>query len=119
MTDKLKVGNTVYLKPIGNNAQCGFTIKGVKEAVINKIGRKYFYASVDGRGVSKFSLDSMLEYSIYSPDWKAYHSLQGILDGEAKKQMCRVIYGLINYESSVLTLNQIKRIHAIALESEQ
>ncbi len=115
----IKVGSTVYLKPINNAARYGR--KDILEKVVLKKGRKYFYVGNTGeteiRRMFKFSLEDMTEVTEYSPDWELYLSKQDIIDKEEKKKLIFNIRSVFDRWSSVdLTLDQLRRIHAIISE---
>ncbi len=96
-------------------------IKDILEKVVLKKGRKYFYVGNTGeteiRRMFKFSLEDMTEVTEYSPDWELYLSKQDIIDKEEKKKLILNIRSVFDRWSSVdLTLDQLRRIHAIISE---
>ncbi len=112
----IKVGSTVYLKPINNAARYGR--KDILEKVVLKKGRKYFYVGNTGetetRRMFKFSLEDMREVTEYSPDWELYLSKQEIIDKEEKKKLMSDIRSVFDrWSTADLTLDQLRRVHEI------
>ncbi|WP_236583363.1 MULTISPECIES: beta barrel domain-containing protein [Bacillus amyloliquefaciens group] len=115
----IKVGSTVYLKPINNAARYGR--KDILEKVVLKKGRKYFYVGNTGdtetRRMFKFSLEDMTEVTEYSPDWEVYLSKQEIIDKEEKEKLKLEISSVFNrWSTADLTLDQLRRVHEIISE---
>ncbi len=115
----IKVGSTVYLKPINNAARYGR--KDILEKVVLKKGRKYFYVGNTGetetRRMFKFSLEDMREVTEYSPDWELYLSKQEIIDKEEKKKLMFDIRSVFDrWSTADLTLDQLRRVHEIISE---
>ncbi|WP_413154934.1 hypothetical protein [Bacillus subtilis] len=115
----IKVGSTVYLKPINNAARYGR--KDILEKVVLKKGRKYFYVGNTGetetRRMFKFSLEDMKEVTEYSPDWELYLSKQEIIDKEEKKKLMSDIRSVFDrWSTADLTLDQLRRVHEIISE---
>lgn len=71
----MKIGETIYLKPIGNAARRSSQIR---EAIIETVGRKYFTVKPDIYG--KFDISTMKQVSFYDPEWQGYLHKQDILD---------------------------------------
>lgn len=117
--NKLSVGQKVYLKPINNAARYGD--KELKEQVIKKIGKKYFFVgseeSNNERFWTKFSIEELREVSNYSPDWELYFSKQEILDEqESDKLTSKIRNKFGSYGRLDLTLDQLRRIEEIISE---
>ncbi|WP_444559018.1 beta barrel domain-containing protein [Bacillus stercoris] len=115
----IKVGSTVYLKPINNAARYGR--KDILEKVVLKKGRKYFYVGntveTETRRMFKFSLEDMREVTEYSPDWELYLSKQEIIDKEEKKKLMSDIRSVFDrWSTADLTLDQLRRVHEIISE---
>ncbi|CAI6273794.1 hypothetical protein NRS6186_11415 [Bacillus subtilis] len=115
----IKVGSTVYLKPIYNAARYGR--KDILEKIVLKKGRKYFYVGNTGetetRRMFKFSLEDMREVAEYSSDWELYLSKQEIIDEEEKEKLIFEMRSVFNrWSTADLTLDQLRRIHAIISE---
>lgn len=115
----INVGTPVFLKPVNDAARYGR--KEVLEKTVLKKGRKYFYVGNTGetesRRMIKFSLESMIQVTDYSADWELYLSTQEILDKEEKQKLMFDIRSAFDRWSSVdLTLDQLRRVHAIISE---
>lgn len=111
---KLEVGQTVYLKPFGNNVRYN---KEIKEDVITKVKRKYFQVG-EGYRPLKFIIEDMKqETGGYLAEWKIYFSKQEILDEEEFEKLSREIKNKFDgYGKVDLTLDQLRRIKAIISE---
>lgn len=81
---KLIVGQKVYLKPINNWARYS---KEIKEDEIASVGRKY--ATLKDRNNSKFELESMHEFSNYSPDYQVFLSREEAEGSLKRPQLLR------------------------------
>jgi len=110
----MEVGQKVYLKPINNALRYGSEIR---ECVITKVGRKYFYACKSGERedfATKFSLKTMFNVTTYSPDWEVYLSIQDILDERESEELNSVIRKHFDhYGKPKLTLDQLRQIKRI------
>ncbi|MCY7947663.1 hypothetical protein P8891_11580 [Bacillus atrophaeus] len=110
MTEKLQVGQTVYLKPDGNQSRYTSEINVAK---IIKVGRKYFEVSFNGSNKLKF-LMSDLTQAIDYPDWKLYFSEQEISDEEEHEKLLFKIKSAINRaNSNKYSLEQLRAIYEI------
>lgn len=116
MKEKLVVGNTVFLKPLYNKARYS---SDIEKGVITKIGRKYFEVSTydDMSFPIKFIIETMLQQTDYSPNWKVYLSEQEILDEKESQNLIMSItkYVGLHGEKS-LSLDQLRRIYNIINE---
>ncbi|MGF2740747.1 MULTISPECIES: hypothetical protein [unclassified Bacillus (in: firmicutes)] len=115
----INVGTPVFLKPVNDAARYGR--KEVLEKTVLKKGKKYFYignmGETETRRMLKFSLEDMTQVTEYSADWELYLSKQEIIDEEEKEKLIFEIRSVFNRWSSVdLTLDQLRRIHAIISE---
>jgi hypothetical protein len=105
----LKVGQKVFVKPFKGG------LENVKEYEVERIGSKYFY--LKGCAIGKFSIDEMWDISKYSPEFKAYLSIQEIGDEIEKDILERNLRGLFGYyPKPKFTLDQLRRIYAIVSE---
>lgn len=111
--DKLEVGQSVYLKAVGNNARWRDGLH-ISEDVITKVGRKYFEVG-DGRKPLKFHIDDLTqETGGYIADWKLYFSKQDILDEEEfEKLKCDIRMKFDSYGKLNMSLDQLRRIKTI------
>jgi len=110
----MKVGDKVYLVPQeGSNAfkRC----KHPTEAVITKIGNKYYYASIGYGSDRKINKDSgVVDNGIYSSEFKACFDLTEVTKENEMKEMSREIRAKIgNYGKLNLTNEQIEQIFEI------
>jgi hypothetical protein len=117
--DKLSIGLKVYLKPVNNAARYGNN--EIKELVIKKIGKKYFFVGGENqdneRFWTKFDIEELREVSNYSPDWKLYFSKQEILDEQESDKLTSEIRNKFgSYGRLDLTLDQLRRIKEIINE---
>lgn len=115
---KLKVGMTVYLKAVGNNARRNKEVHIVEETVV-KVGRKYFQVG-DGHRPWKFLIEDLTqETGGYVADWELYFSRQDILDEEEARKLCSSIQtAFIGYGKPKQSLDQLRRIKAILDEDK-
>src|SRR5687768_12823963 len=101
----MKVGQTVYLRPQNNAARRSSEIK---EAVITKVGRKYF--EVEPKWYGRFKVDTMYQDAgHYTPDYQAYLSMEEI---EEEKELSK-LYDEVSkffkgYGRPEITTEQIK-----------
>lgn len=102
----MKVGQTVYIVATDPRN------KGIKEAVVTKVGRKYF--EVNPEWLGKYVLKTMMQHiPNYTGRYQAYESLQAISDekefyhlgGEIRKG---------DYEMTLEQAREIARILGIA-----
>lgn len=117
----LQVGDTVYLKAVGNNARYDKKIR-IEEYKIVKIGRKYFEVNDDTRYKPlKFRIEDMKqETGGYIADWELYFSHQEILDEEESKNLSWEIKNIFSgYGEVDLTLEQLRRIRDIINENKE
>jgi hypothetical protein len=65
----MKEGDTIYLRTIAGSNAARRNDRGsvIKEEIITKVGKKFFEV-----GRLKFYVDSMIQYSNISADYKAY-----------------------------------------------
>lgn len=116
---ELKIGQIVYLKPVGNNKRylSGSITNHIQESEIEKIGTKYFHLKDFYK--TKFSIKEMINISSYSPEWKVYTDKQQILDEEEEIVLTNNIKKIIkdyNSKPRELTLDQLRRINQIITE---
>ena len=114
--DKSMVGETVYLKTVGNAARGGVSIK---ETRIVSVGRKYFEVGEEkgGRFNIKFHLEDNRQFTDYSADWEIYFSRQEIYDEEESEKIeseLRMKFG--SWGKTDLSLDQLRRIKEIVNE---
>jgi hypothetical protein len=111
----LKVGQMVYVKPVGNRARgIDDIMNHIKETEIVKIGTKYFY--LKGFRDMKFSIDTMtdsLDYG-YCRSYVVYTNMQQIIDEKEYYKLLGDIRKLfVEYGKPNLTLQQLRDIKDI------
>jgi hypothetical protein len=112
--DTPKVGQTVYLKRLGNNARYRSSDELIVEGVVTSVRRKYFGVSI-GYGDIDFCIDDWSEKPTdYISDWHAYESRQAIADDERRAEIVEFLsrYSKWRYRS----LDQLERIKSIIEE---
>jgi hypothetical protein len=118
--DKLSVGLKVYLKPVNNAARYGD--KELREQVIKKIGKKYFFVGTEEsnneRFWHKFDIEELNEVTNYSADWQFYFTKQDYLDDIEFNNLSNEIRGKFGSYGRLddLTLDQLRRIKEIINE---
>ena len=114
--DKSMIGQTVYIKTVGNAAGYG---ESVRESKIVSVGRKYFEVGEEkgSRLNTKFSLEDNREVSDYSANWSLYFSEQEIKDEEESNKIVSEIKNKFSTWGRMdLTLDQLRRIKEIIEE---
>lgn len=102
----MKVGDTLYLKPMGNRARGGN--KEIREAKIIAIGRKFIKTDFV---YGEFHIDTMLQKTKYSVDYKAYTSKQEIIDEDELDGKKNKIWEFFRYQGTkALTIEQADKI---------
>lgn len=110
----MKVGDKVYLKPVNNQARYikNTLLDNIKEATIEKIGKKYFY--IKEYPIYKFGIEKMQDISNYCANYEVYLSLQEIKDEEEYSNLLRDIDRELNkYGKIDLSLEQLRKIKEI------
>ncbi|WP_426453822.1 hypothetical protein ACP26L_15610 [Paenibacillus sp. S-38] len=103
----MQVGQKVFLRPIGGRT------RDAKDAVITRVGRKYFEV-----GRLKFLIENKLEVSECGPNWMVYLDEQELKDEQEMLDIGRelgILFG--SYGRPKLTLDQLRRIKAIVYET--
>ena len=101
----MEIGQTVYLRPIGNAARGSSKIE---EVVITKVGRKYFETEGHGR----FEIETMRQDGRgYVSNYQAYLSLEDIEQEKEQNRLvdeiCKVFRG---YGRPEVTFEQARAI---------
>lgn len=105
----LKVGQVVYLEPLGNAARYSTEIK---PATICSLGKKYF--AVEEFPRNRFSIEELIhDGGQYSPQYKVHLSLQDIQDEKEANKLSRELAGYFGHHKAFLTLTQLKKIKEI------
>ena len=107
---ELKVGDTVWLKPQGNNARYN---REPREAKVVSIGKKYTYVSVGiGRDI-KICKESGYVHSAYMANWKLYESKEEIVIENATNDMNLDISEAFRHGRSKYDYATVKAVHMI------
>lgn len=108
--DDLKVGQTVYLRAMGNNTRY---YKEQKKAVITKIGRTKFYADMtNGILDFDFQIDTGVHYEGNS-GWKAYLSQKEIEEEDEAEMLYKKISPQFRFFANHFSLKQLQAIDSI------
>lgn len=115
---KIEVGRKFFAVPTVNLVR--MYGKDAREATIVKVGRKYFYAKIEGvygqgdDGEEKFDKKSLRSEHLNS-SWIAYSSMQEIEDKEEASRLCEEFRKFFDWtgKSHELTLKQLRAIKAI------
>lgn len=105
----MEKGQKIYVEPKGNASRRD---SNIKECVVSKVGRKYF--EVDGLHRIRFFIDTMEhDGGEYSSQYKAYESMQEILDiREANRLFDNIRTHFSGYTTN-LPLSKLKAIKNI------
>lgn len=121
----LQIGQKVYVKKVGNAARYLDQKKApvedyVEEAVVSKIGRKWFKLDGDLWDEEQFSIETgWHDGGQYSSRYIAYESMQEIYDEvEIEKVLIWVRTEIGNYGHSSISLTKLRAIKAI-IEGEE
>jgi hypothetical protein len=102
----LQIGQTVYLKPQGNRARGGN--KEITTDRISSIGKQYFYLEKEK---NKVSIETGLENSQYTADFRVYLSKQEIQDEyEANRLVYEIRDRIGQYGETKIPLYKLKKI---------
>lgn len=120
---KPQVGETVYLKPINNQARRASEVMACE---VRRVGRKYFYVNKLAGAKPPFyteikiDIETMQEdRGAYLGDRKAYFSLQEIEDEKEVDVLWQRMRERFFKWSCDLTLDQLRRIKAITEEASE
>ena len=102
---KIEVGQEVVLERMGNAAR---NSQEPIKATVKSVGRKYFEVGHYG----KFCLETGLQQSDYSCNYKVHLNEQSLLDRIERRKLDADIEQRFRY-GSTLTLDQLKRIKII------
>lgn len=112
---KPKIGDTVVLEPVGNEARYGN--KEPVEVKVSKVGRKYFYVGCDDdfifRGL-RFNNDDWRQITDYSACWICHESMQSYLDKKEYGEINIFLSNRFDWRNKHnLNLDQLRRIKSI------
>lgn len=110
-TTKIKQGQTLWVKTIGNLARGGTSRHF--SVIVTSVGKKYF--TLDKCIRCKFEIASLQEATEYSSNFKVYFSEQEILDEKEAEILAEKIRNIIGaYGKSTLSIAQLRAIYKIA-----
>ena len=110
-TNKIEIGTTLYVIPVGVNNTRRVRGRLLDEVVVTKVGRKYFY--VNDRN-TKFDLETLRHESDHHYDEQAYYTKQEIIDLAEKDQLeIKIKSVFTQYGDIGLTLEQLRAIKKI------
>jgi hypothetical protein len=109
----LKVGQTVYLRPLNNSLRRG---RSVESAVVLKIGSKFLTLEGPMWSLDRFYKDTLLHDGRgYAPSWQVYLSMQEIKDEDEKSEIISETQELFSSRDPKLSLPQLREIRKIIL----
>ena len=108
---EFKVGQIVYLAPGVNVARYN---KELREGVVEKIGRKYVYVSIDNYQGYKFNKKTLEQFTSYITDYYLFLSKQQYLDEVEKREIDNWFSEMFRYRRSSFTIDQLRRMSEIA-----
>lgn len=123
MSDKIKVGQELYIMPVGNLVRPYG--KNIRKGVVTKIGRKYLYVEIEGvycgEDGARFDKETLRSESEYNSPWLAFRSMQEIEDREEASRLREEFQKFFNWggKSHKLTLKQLKAIEKIMESPEE
>jgi hypothetical protein len=107
----MEIGQTVFVKKVGNAARNRSDNDLIDSDTITKIGNKYFYLSK--YNWCKFSIEQMRDISDYSSNYLIYLTEQAILDEQELHDKSRDISKHFEYGNTKLPLEAIRQIFNI------
>jgi hypothetical protein len=107
---ELKTGQTVYIKPVGNNARYD---QEIKEGVVSKVGKKWF--EIENYHRCRFSIETgSHDGGQYISGYQVYSSMQEIEDEQEHNKLWHILRRYFEYYSgnkhSLETLRKINEI---------
>lgn len=114
--NELRIGQTVYIEPVGNAARNG---KDIIETKISKIGKKYIETEKFGE-MYKFNISDGKQKDTgygYGYDYILYLSRSEV-ENKQKKGSLLSYFNHCNWYRLNLTLDQLRRIKVIVDEGE-
>lgn len=101
----VKAGQKVFVRTVGNYARNG---EEVTEETVSKVGNKYFY--LEGFYREKFSKETGVEESKFLANYRAYETMQEILDENERRHILKSLPDLDRIGLSLRQLRAIKDI---------
>lgn len=117
----IKVGDKVGVKTVGNAAR--YTGSEYYEGTVIKVGRKYFYVSIEGinymsginieKGIP-FELEDLFQGTDYSIDFEFYFSLQEAMDSDKVRVLANKLSRELSYgDKRNYNLKQLEQVAEI------
>ena len=123
MSDKIKVGQELYIVPTGNLVRSYG--KDIRKGVVTKVGHKYLYVKIEGvysRGEgSRFDRKTLRCECWHNSAWLAFCSMQEIKDKKEASQLWREFRQFFSgwQAPKKLTLKQMRDIKMIIDEENE
>ena len=105
----MEIGQTVYLRPVkmGNAYRRD---KSIKEAIIEKVGRKYITVVRYGQ----FDIESRMQKTIYSSDYELFENKEELdLKMESEDLQSRIKNSIPKYGKWNLDIEKLRQITTI------
>ena len=114
----VKVGDEIIVKPTYELYR--IYGKEPRKAIVKKVGKKYFYADIEGtvgdhNGLSRFDREMYGSSPYYLTGWRGYLSLKDIEDENEKNLLLQDIRKFFEHPNNIekLTLDQVRQIKSI------
>ena len=106
----VKKNDIVYLFPLGDELRRN---PKIREGVVVSVGRKYITVRIDLFPPMKFSIETMLEESGYSPRFCLFSSFEAAEDERVRKKLETELRERFHYKIGTLSLQQLRAISDI------
>ncbi len=117
---ELKIGMTVWIRLIGDEARNKSGDELIKRGRVTKVGRKWFYVAQDGWDdalARRVSIETKLDdQGEYVSDWKVYLNEQKLMDRMELENLRSGMRVFFNDSGRNLSLDQLRRIKCILEE---
>jgi len=105
----MEIGQTVYLRPV-EMSNAYRRDKSIKEAIIEKVGRKYITVVRYGQ----FDIESRMQKTIYSSDYELFESKEELdLKMESEDLQSRIKNSIPKYGKWNLDIEKLRQITTI------
>lgn len=106
---KLQIGQKIWIVPSKHDR---FSKQDPKEAIVSKVGRKYF--ELEGLRKRKFDIETLREESETNYKSQCYLTLQEILDEKEEESLTNQIRNIFKtYDKVNLSLDQLRKIAGV------
>jgi len=114
----LAIGQTVWVKCIGDAARYRNENDLIVKATVEKVGNKYFYLS--GFCSHKFDIAKMYEVTNFAPDYRVYLSPQEIKDEEEFEEKIKAMREFFNQYGKVdIALEKLRQVYDIVIGGQE